>query len=133
MDCLHPGLVELLPTRRLAAGSARPQRLDSAAHAQMLLAAVENAAGPSQRAQEIGCERARPGQRLVCQRGMADGAALRAATIAEEQDTGEVRTHHPLEFRGGRQLTAAGFNRRMRKTARPVVWKGQGAKSPRPD
>jgi len=35
-----------------------------------------------------------------------------------------------LELRSGRQLTVAGFNRRMRKTARPVVWKGHGAKSP---
>jgi hypothetical protein len=25
---------------------------------------------------------------------------------------------------------AAGFNRRMRKTARPVVWEGDGAQSP---
>jgi hypothetical protein len=29
-------------------------------------------------------------------------------------------------------MTFAGFNRRMRKTARPVVWKGHGAKSPCP-
>jgi hypothetical protein len=27
-------------------------------------------------------------------------------------------------------LTIAGFNRRMRKTARPVVWKAHGAQSP---
>ena len=27
-------------------------------------------------------------------------------------------------------MTFAGFNRRMRKTACPVVWKGHGAKSP---
>ena len=27
-------------------------------------------------------------------------------------------------------LTSAGFNRRMRKTARPVVWKGCGVKLP---
>ncbi len=27
-------------------------------------------------------------------------------------------------------LTTAGFNRRMRKTARPVVWKAHGAQSP---
>ena len=28
---------------------------------------------------------------------------------------------------------AADFNRRMRKTARPVVWEGAGAQSPAPD
>jgi hypothetical protein len=27
-------------------------------------------------------------------------------------------------------MTSAGFNRRMRKTACPVVWKEHGAKSP---
>ncbi len=27
-------------------------------------------------------------------------------------------------------MTSAGFNRRMRKTACPVVWKGHGAKLP---
>ena len=27
----------------------------------------------------------------------------------------------------------AAFNRRMRKTARPVVWEGAGAQSPAPD
>ncbi len=31
---------------------------------------------------------------------------------------------------GGTPVTSAGFNRRMRKTARPVVWKGYGAQSP---
>jgi hypothetical protein len=29
-------------------------------------------------------------------------------------------------------MTSAGFNRRMRKTARPVVWKGPEAQSPCP-
>ena len=29
-------------------------------------------------------------------------------------------------------MTSAGFNRRMRKTACPVVWKGCGAQSPQP-
>ena len=29
-------------------------------------------------------------------------------------------------------MTFAGFNRRMRKTARPVVWKGYGVQFPVP-
>ena len=29
-------------------------------------------------------------------------------------------------------MTFAGFNRRMRKTARPVVWKGHGVQFPVP-
>ena len=29
-------------------------------------------------------------------------------------------------------MTFAGFNRRMRKTARPVVWKGYGVQLPVP-
>ena len=32
-----------------------------------------------------------------------------------------------------RGSVAAGFNRRMLKTACPVVWEGHGAQSPRPD
>ena len=38
-----------------------------------------------------------------------------------------------MVIRGGvlsMRTTPAGFNRRMRKTARPVVWKAHGAKSP---
>jgi len=37
-----------------------------------------------------------------------------------------------MDADGGTQVTAAWINRRMRKTARPVVWKGRGAQSPRP-
>jgi hypothetical protein len=44
--------------------------MDSASHAQMLLVTVENATGSI--------------QRVVCQRSMADGAALGTAAIAEE-------------------------------------------------
>ena len=38
-----------------------------------------------------------------------------------------------MDLRGGgskEMLTSAGFNRRMRKTARPVVWKGCGVQLP---
>jgi hypothetical protein len=34
-------------------------------------------------------------------------------------------------LRGSKKMTTALFNRRMRKTARPVVWKARGAQSPR--
>ena len=33
-------------------------------------------------------------------------------------------------FRPCGEVKAAAFNRRMRKTARPVVWEGDGAQSP---
>ena len=39
---------------------------------------------------------------------------------------GTVFFYHRILPRG----EAAGFNRRMRKTARPVVWEGDGAESP---
>jgi hypothetical protein len=67
---IHSRLVVLLPTRRLAKRSVKPKRMDSASHAQMLLVTVENATGSI--------------QRVVCQRSMADGAALGTAAIAEE-------------------------------------------------
>ena len=38
----------------------------------------------------------------------------------------------PWNFAAAAPRTAAGFNRRMRKTACPVVWKGHGANSPWP-
>jgi hypothetical protein len=45
---------------------------------------VKNATGPIQRAQTIGRKGAGLGQRVVCERSMADGAALGTAAIAEE-------------------------------------------------
>jgi hypothetical protein len=35
-----------------------------------------------------------------------------------------------MGLRGSRKLTPALFNRRMRKTACPVVWKGHGVQIP---
>lgn len=35
-----------------------------------------------------------------------------------------------MVLRGGTDVTSAGFNRRMRKTARTVVWKGWRVKLP---
>jgi hypothetical protein len=46
------------------------------------------------------------------------------------QSPGATRIHHPLEHRGSTQMTSAGFNRRLRKTACPVVSKGHGAQCP---
>jgi hypothetical protein len=54
------------------------------------------------------------------------------APSPEEQHPATLWVYHPVESDGGTTMTAACFNRRMRKTARPVVWKGRGAQSPRP-
>ena len=43
---------------------------------------------------------------------------------------GPERVYPAVGSCGGTPVTSAGFNRRMRKTARPVVWKGYGAQSP---
>jgi len=37
---------------------------------------------------------------------------------------------HSVDTGAGTRVTGTGFNRRMRKTARPVVWKAHGAQSP---
>jgi hypothetical protein len=50
----------------------------------------------------------------------------------EKPDPSTLRFQHTMAGRGGLN-PAAGFNRRMRKTARPVVWEGHGAQSLRPD
>jgi hypothetical protein len=54
------------------------------------------------------------------------------ARRTEERHPATSWVCHPVGSDGGMQMTAACFNRRIRKTARPVVGKGRGAKSPRP-
>ncbi|HPW74394.1 MAG TPA: hypothetical protein PLJ32_00295 [Kiritimatiellia bacterium] len=41
-----------------------------------------------------------------------------------------TRCFHAVGLCGGAFVTPAVSNRRMRKTARPVVWEGHGAQSP---
>ena len=43
-----------------------------------------------------------------------------------------TRCFHAVGLRGGASATPAVSNRRMRKTARTVVWEGHGAQSPCP-
>jgi hypothetical protein len=81
----------------------------------------------------------------------AQGGESKAVDLLEGTDRGEASPHQTrysaevlnemtmeevlaASFHGRTQRdTAAGFNRRMRKTACPVVWEGHGAQSPRPD
>jgi len=99
---------------------------------QMLLAALENPARAPKCSAAARGQRPGTGQLLLQQRGLADGPPLGSAPGSLEQNTRPTWVPYTLEFCGGTSVTSAGFNRRMRKTARPVVWKGCGAKSPHP-
>ena len=58
-----------------------------------------------------------------------EAASLRVRTLRRKvmhEKLMEEVVPHPITTRG---LNAAPFNRRMRKTARPVVWEGQRAQS----
>ena len=66
-------------------------------------------------------------QGSVAHRGqseLADGAEQRGVAALWVSDAIGSCGHH---------VEGAAFNRRMRKTARPVVWEGAGAQSPAPD
>jgi hypothetical protein len=52
------------------------------------------------------------------------------ASRTEERHPATSWVCHSVGCDGGMQMTAACFNRRMRKTARPVVWKSRGGEIP---
>jgi hypothetical protein len=65
--------------------------------------------------------------------GMAQSAALANESGPIQQASSSIWVHPAMDLRGGstlEMLTTDGFNRRMRKTARPVVWDAHGAQSP---
>jgi len=78
-----------------------------------------------------------PGAGASLQRagGMGDGPPTDRRASPEKPDPCPLRLHPAMGSRartGSDPMTRARFNRRMRKTARLVVWKGRGAQSPRP-
>ena len=76
----------------------------------------------------LGLTRYRSGCRDKSSWRLAGGRQPAIASGPEQLSPTPVRLS--LSIRSCRALKAAGFNRRMRKTARPVVWEGDGAQSP---
>ena len=80
-------------------------------------------------AQTVGNQRSRSGHGLQRVGSMGNRPSLGHAISTENQNTQQLRVHHTVGLRGSRKMTTALFNRRMRKTARPVVWELWRAKS----
>lgn len=70
----------------------------------------------------------RPGNRLQQSRSMGGLPTTCAEHRTQQRGLAEVRLSFPQRPRG--YLERHWFNRRMRKTAHPVVWEGGGAQSP---
>src|SRR5579863_4463822 len=126
LEELYSGLVGILPTGRRQAGDIPAGRLDTSAYPEVVLAAVEQQEGSRAKTARSGRERTavesglqRPGRVARC------GGALYAKG-AEQGGPSENRLPGAIRPCGE---VAAEFNRRMRKTARPVVWEGVWAQS----
>lgn len=133
MATLDQRLVELLSNRPLATRNKRPPRLDSSPYPQRFLDSMENSARPDQRLASPGSQRAIFGQRLLRKGGLGYGPTLGHAPSPQEPDAGTLWGYYTVELRrafGNHRMTPARVNRRMRKPACPVVWKGHGAQSP---
>ena len=106
-----------------------PGCLRQAVFLRSALAAMAPPARAHQRAQTTGSQRPRSGHGL--QRAWSEGnrPAPGHANSTENQNTQQLRVHHTVGLRGSRKMTAALFNPRMRKTARPVVREPWRAKS----
>ena len=59
----------------------------------------------------------------------SEGRRQRGKFVLNPERKRSTRAARDASARHLRDITA-GFNRRMRKTARPVVWEGHGAQSP---
>ena len=77
-------------------------------------------------------EGANTGHRLYRVRGLGRRPLSCDASSAVQRHAEPFRVCHSMGLRRGTPMTSAGFNRRMRKTACPVVWRGHGVQSPVP-
>src|SRR5260370_24726941 len=81
MAAIHPRMVELLRARRLAAGSERSERMDTAPPPQMLLAAMAQRGRPHQRpARKLGVR-----ERALGLGGSSHGAWAMAGHVTVQQ------------------------------------------------
>src|SRR6476660_5845282 len=98
------------------------------AYPQMLLVEMARSEGTVEKPASIGTDR-------DCV-GCSDKSSRRLAGSGAAGIAPGVKQHYPPQIRlsisigACRAVKAAGSNRRMRKTACPVVWEGAGAQSP---
>ena len=119
------GLVGILSTGRGTRADLPPGGLDPPAHPEVLLAAVAHRRGSGTETAESGRLAAEFASGAYQPRGVAYGPPRGAEYRAQQCASPLLRLSPALGSCG-----AAEFNRRMRKTACPVVWESDGAQSP---
>src|ERR1035441_1514602 len=102
--------------------------MDSKAYPQVLLVKMARPPGAGTEPASVGSYRTLAGRGDESSRRVGSGRPA-GTTVGTAQFRPAARG---LSFtvRSCRAVKAAGFNRRMRKTACPVVWEGGGAQSP---
>src|SRR3712207_5021437 len=101
MAPLYGWLVELLRAGRLAARGHRPQRMDTPAHAQMLLVALAPSARASEGVAAAGSQRPSLGNSLLKARRLGNGPARRAPAGIEDPHAQSSRVLSSMGNRGG--------------------------------
>src|SRR5208283_1544581 len=127
---LRAGMVGILPPSRSYPSGFSTGTLDSETDAQMLLAALARQERAQEETPTAGYPRSGAQDRFQRSGSLAGGQVSHAPSSTIQQNAAPLRLLTTIRARGP---SAAGFNRRMLKTACPVVWEGHGAQSPCPD
>ena len=125
---LRPRLVGIFPASRGTETHRRTGAVGPPAYPGVLLVEMARPRGAVAQPAPVGAY----GYRVRCgdqwSRRLASGRPAGITPGAEQRRPASTRLSVSID--SCRALTAAGFNRRMRKTVRPVVWEGDGAQSP---
>ncbi len=124
---LRAGMVGLLPPSRSYPSGFSTGTLDPETDAQMLLAALARQERAQEETPTTGYPRPGAQDRLQRSGSLACGQVSHAPQSIVQQNAATLRLLTTIRACGP---SAAGFNRRMLKTACPVVWEGYGAQSP---
>ena len=130
MEEIHNRLVGILRKSRHLAGSKRPLRVDKATHTQMLLAKVENASRTHQYVETPRHKRTLAWTGVYRSGGMVCSSLVDNTQSTVQQDSQKIWIRYTVGTGIGGNADLAQPNRRMRKTACPVVWKVYGLKCP---
>jgi hypothetical protein len=128
LEPLHPRLVGVLPTGRGAEAHPRTGKMGSTAYPQMLLVERARPERAVAKPASVGAYGHRVGRGDKSSWRLAGGRPAGIAPGAKQRYSPQARLS--ISIGACREVKAAGSNRRMRKTACPVVWEGAGAQSP---
>jgi hypothetical protein len=131
MAAICAGLVGVLPTGGKPATHIPAGGMDPPAYPEVLLAAVAQPGREGAPAKEPGAAEAHAQGSAQFTRSLASGWEREPANGAFQREATTSWLSDAIQ--SGEKLRNACFNRRLRKTARPVVWEGGEAQSPSPD